>query len=109
MAVWKAILGALRILKSRGVGAKVWEYGGMGVWEYGRMGVWACGSMGEKTKIEDRGSKIEWISIRLAMLDHPSLILKPSPTLTHPHPPTPHDQLKATLNVTDFGTAQEKS
>jgi len=42
------------------------------VWEYGR-------------KNEDRGSKIEWVSIRLAMLDHPSSILKPSPTLRHAH------------------------
>ena len=44
------------------------------------MGVWECGGMGEKTKIEDRGSKIEWVSLRLAILDHPSSILKPSPT-----------------------------
>ena len=41
--------------------------------------------MGEKTKIEDRGSKIEWVSIRLAILDHPSSILKPSPTRPTSH------------------------
>ncbi len=62
--------------------------------------------MGEKTKMEDSGSKIEWVSIRLAMLDHPSSILKRSPTPPYAHTPTPHAKLKATLNVTDFGTAQ---
>ncbi len=62
--------------------------------------------MGEKTKMEDRGSKIEWVSIRLAILDHPSSILKPSPTPPYAHTPTQHDKLKATLNVTDLGTGQ---
>jgi len=46
------------------------------------MGVWEVGGMGEKTKMEDRGSKIECVSISLAILDHPSSILKPSPTLS---------------------------
>ena len=50
------------------------------------MGVWEVGGMGEKT--EDGGSKMEGVSIRLAMLDHPSSILKPSPTLPHTQPPT---------------------
>ncbi|MFB3131472.1 MAG: hypothetical protein ACE10K_03010, partial [Rhodothermales bacterium] len=49
--------------------------------------VWEVGGMGEKTKMEDSGSKIEWVSIRFAILDHPSSILKLSPT-----PPTSHTQ-----------------
>jgi len=47
------------------------------------MGVWE-----KKTKIEDGGSKIEFVSIRLAILDHPSSILKPSPNLAHTPTPT---------------------
>ena len=33
---------------------------------------------------------MEGVSLRLAMLDHPSSILKPSPTLPHAHTPTPN-------------------
>ncbi len=70
------------------------------------MGVWECGGMGEKTKMEDSGSKIEEVSIHLAMLDHPSSILKRSPTPPYAHTPIQHDKLKTTLNVTDLCTPQ---
>ena len=39
--------------------------------------------MGGKTKMEDGGLKIEWVSIRFAILDHPSSILKLPPTLPY--------------------------
>jgi len=68
--------------------------------------VWGCGRVGGKTKMEDRGSKIDFASNRLAILDHPSSIPKPSPILPHPHPPTQNDNLKATLNFTDLDTGQ---
>jgi len=51
------------------------------VWGCGRLGVW-------EIKTEEGGWRIEWVSIRLAMLDHLSSILKPSPTLPHIQPPT---------------------
>ncbi len=63
------------------------------------MGVWEVGGVGDKN--EEGGSEMEGVSIRLAMLDHPCSILKPSPILPHAHTPTPNDHLKAMLNVTD--------
>jgi len=61
------------------------------------MGVWEVGGMGEKTKMDDGGSKIEWVSIRLAILDHPSSILI---LLPHAQPPIPpHIEWKAKGNA----------
>ena len=70
------------------------------------MGVWEDGGMGEKTKMEDRGSKMEGVSIRFAMLDHPCSILKPSPTRPYSHTPTQNNNFKTTLNLTEVGTGQ---
>jgi len=40
--------------------------------------------------------KIYFVSIRLAILNHPSSILKPSPTPPYTHTPTPYENLNPT-------------
>jgi len=54
------------------------------------MGVWEDGGMGEKN--EDGGSKIEWVSIRLAILDARSSILDPQAISHTPNLPYSHTE-----------------